>query len=274
MCAYCLFLNDCTKEQKKGEVNKLVYEIFRTFSLVGFPVNAYLWKSQAFVMRTTFYFIMILCLSLSMPSCKGGRTDGSDGRVDSLSLIMQVKECAKLYTAEYEVHKLVMKDDPLRVKGHVFQQAFDVKVPVGERKIIVPIDVTLKAYIDFSDFSEKNVVRSGNRILITLPDPRVVVTSSRIDHDEVKQFVSLTRSDYTSAELADFARQGEDAILSTVPQLGILDMARENAAHVLVPLLSKLGYDERNIVISFRKEFTKSDMPLLWDREGQTKKVK
>ena len=31
-------------------------------------------------------------------------------------------------------------------------------------------------------------------------------------------------------------------------------MARENAAHVLVPMLVKLGYDERNIVVSFRKE--------------------
>lgn len=224
-------------------------------------------------MKTTFYFVIVLCLSL-LSACRGEETQAEAVRGDTLSLVMQVKECARLYTAEYEVHKLVLKDDPLRVKGNLFQRAFDVKVPIGERKVMIPLDVTLKAYIDFTGFDEKNVLRSGDRIVVTLPDPRVVVTSSRINHDEVKQFVSLTRSDYTSAELADFTRQGEDEILASVPQLGILEMARENAAHVLVPMLTRLGYDERNIVISFRKDFTTADMPLLLDREGRTEKLK
>ena len=224
-------------------------------------------------MKTTFYFVIVLCLSL-LSACRGEETKAEAVRVDTLSLVMQVKECARLYTAEYEVHKLVLKDDPLRVKGNLFQRAFDVKVPIGERKVMIPLDVTLKAYIDFTGFDEKNVLRSGDRIVVTLPDPRVVVTSSRINHDEVKQFVSLTRSDYTSAELADFTRQGEDEILASVPQLGILEMARENAAHVLVPMLTRLGYDERNIVISFRKDFTTADMPLLLDREGRTENLK
>ena len=224
-------------------------------------------------MKTTFYFVIVLCLSL-LSACRGEETQAEVVRVDTLSLVMQVKECARLYTAEYEVHKLVLKDDPLRVKGNLFQRAFDVKVPIGERKVMIPLDVTLKAYIDFTGFDEKNVLRSGDRIVVTLPDPRVVVTSSRINHDEVKQFVSLTRSDYTSAELADFTRQGEDEILASVPQLGILEMARENAAHVLVPMLTSVGYDERNIVISFRKDFTTADMPLLLEREGRTEKLK
>ena len=224
-------------------------------------------------MKTTFYFVIVLCLSL-LSACRGEETQAEAVRVDTLSLVMQVKECARLYTAEYEVHKLVLKDDPLRVKGNLFQRAFDVKVPIGERKVMRPLDGPLKAYIDFTGFDEKNVLRSGDRIVVTLPDPRVVVTSSRINHDEVKQFVSLTRSDYTSAELADFTRQGEDEILASVPQLGILEMARENAAHVLVPMLTRLGYDERNIVISFRKDFTTADMPLLLDREGRTEKLK
>lgn len=224
-------------------------------------------------MKITFCFVIVLCLSL-LSACRGKETKAEAVRVDTLSLVMQVKECARLYTAEYEVHKLVLKDDPLRVKGNLFQRTFDVKVPIGERKVMIPLDVTLKAYIDFTGFGGKNVSRSGDRIVVTLPDPRVVVTSSRINHDEVKQFVSLTRSDYTSAELADFTRQGEDEILASVPQLGILEMARENAAHVLVPMLTRLGYDERNIVVSFRKDFTAADMPLLLEREGRTEKLK
>ena len=215
-------------------------------------------------MKITFCFVIVLCLSL-LSACRGKETKAEAVRVDTLSLVMQVKECARLYTAEYEVHKLVLKDDPLRVKGNLFQRTFDVKVPIGERKVMIPLDVTLKAYIDFTGFGEKNVLRSGDRIVVTLPDPRVVVTSSRINHDEVKQFVSLTRSDYTSAELADFTRQGEDEILASVPQLGILEMARENAAHVLVPMLTRLGYDERNIVVSFRKDLRRQICRCCWN---------
>lgn len=224
-------------------------------------------------MKATSCFVVVLCLSL-LSACRGKGAGAQAVGVDTLSLVMQVRECARLYTAEYEVHKLVLKDDPLRLKGNLFRRKFDVKVPIGDRKVMIPLDVTLKAYIDFAGFGEENVVRSGDRIVVILPDPRVVVTSSRIDHEEVKQFVSLTRSDYSSAEMADFARQGEEEVVASVPESGILDMARENAAHVLVPILARLGYDERNVAVSFRKDFTAADMPLLLEFEGQAKKLK
>lgn len=207
-------------------------------------------------------------------ACHGGSAENVDEKIDTLSSIMRLRECSRLYTAAYEIHKLVLKDDPLRVKGSVMNRSFDMKVPMGERKIMIPLDVTLKAYIDFSTFTADNVRREGDRIIIYLPDPRVTVTSSHIDHDGVRQFVSLTRRRYSSAELAGFARQGEEEILKSVPELGILETARENAAHVVVPLLVRLGFEERNIVVTFRKEFTGSDIPLLLDNENKTERIK
>lgn len=76
-------------------------------------------------------------------------------------LIMQVQKCSKLYTAEYRVHKIVTHDDALRLKGSLLKKQFDIKVPMADRKIAIPIDAKLKAYIDFSDFSEKNIERDG-----------------------------------------------------------------------------------------------------------------
>lgn len=213
--------------------------------------------------KIVFYAALVACLC-GLWSCRGKPAGGEDRTAaDTLSLILRVRECSRLYTAEYEVRKLVLKDDALRLKGRLFGKDYDLKVPAGERKAIVPVRVTLKAYIDFVGFSEKNVVHSAGRIAVILPDPRVVVTSSRIEHDDVKQFVSLTRSGFTSAELADYARQGEEEVLSALTDTDILDMARENAAHVLVPLLEQLGYDSSDIVIAFRKEFTESDLPEL-----------
>ena len=228
-----------------------------------------------FAMKIRLYIILLLLPVFCLFSCSGEKTSDNVGRqVDTLSLILQSVRSAKLFTAEYDIHKIVTKDDVFKVKGNVFEKKFDVNVPLGDRKILIPIDVTLKAYIDFAGFSESNVQRHGNHITLILPDPRVVVTSSKIDHYKVKQFVSLTRSDYTSAEINEFARQGEEAIIKTVPEMGILDRAQQNAAQVLIPMLMSLGYKEENIEIIFRKTFTQADMLQLWDRENQSVSVK
>ena len=175
-------------------------------------------------------------------------------------LIMQVQKCSKLYTAEYRVHKIVTHDDALRLKGSLLKKQFDIKLPMADRKIAIPIDAKLKAYIDFSDFSEKNIERDGKKITIVLPDPQVSMTSSKIDQKNVRQYVALTRSEFSDAELADYQQQGRKAIIESIPKMGILESAQRNAAKVLVPMLKELGYAEEDITIAFRKQYGPKDM--------------
>jgi hypothetical protein len=178
-------------------------------------------------------------------------------------LIMQVQKCSKLYTAEYRVHKIVTHDDALRLKGSLLKKQFDIKVPMADRKIAIPMDAKLKAYIDFSNFSEENIERDGRKITIVLPDPQVTMTSSKIDQKNVRQYVALTRSDFSDAELADYQQQGRQAIIESIPKMGILESAQRNAAKVLVPMLKELGYAEEDITIAFRKQFGSKDMEKL-----------
>ena len=168
-------------------------------------------------------------------------------------LIMQVQKCSKLYTAEYKVHKIITHDDALRLKGSLLKKQFDIKVPMADRKIAIPMDAKLKAYIDFSEFSERNIERDGDKITILLPDPKVVLTSSKIDQKEVKSFVGLTRSHFTDKEMTDYEQQGRQAILDRIKDLGVVETAQENAARVLVPMVAQTGYKEENITIAFRK---------------------
>ena len=169
-------------------------------------------------------------------------------------LIMQVQQCSKLYTAEYRVHKIITHDDALRLKGQLMSKQFNLKVPLADRKIAIPMDAKIKAYIDFSEFSEQNIERSGNQITIILPDPQVVMTSSKIDQQNVKQYVGLTRAHFSDEELANYQQQGREAILQSIPDMGIEETARANAAKVLVPMLTQLGYEEQDITIAFRKD--------------------
>ena len=203
---------------------------------------------------------VVMCNSRVVHSDGSQPTPAMQG-VDTVPLLItQIQKCSKLYTAEYRVHKIVTHDDVVRLKGSLLKRDFDIKMPFGDRKVAIPIDAKLKAYIDFSDFSEKNIERDGKKITIVLPDPQVSMTSSKIDQKNVRQYVALTRSDFSDAELADYQQQGRKAIIESIPKMGILESAQRNAAKVLVPMLKELGYAEEDITIAFRKQYGPKDM--------------
>lgn len=214
-------------------------------------------------MKRSILYLLLPVILFSACTGKQTRPEKKE-KTDTIPvMVMQIKKCAKLYTAEYKVHKIVTHDDQVKLKGSFLQQKFNFTMPLTSRKIAIPIDATLKAYIDFSNFSEHNVIRRGDKIEIILPDPKVELTSSRINHKEIKKHVSLIRSNFTDAEMADYEKQGRAAIINSIPKLGILDMAKESAAHALIPMITQLGYNEENITVTFRKKFTVGDLPLI-----------
>lgn len=214
-------------------------------------------------MRYTLLYLAVAAMLLA--GCNGRKAETTKPpKTDTVPvMVMQIRKCAKLYTAEYKVYKIVTHDDEVRLKGTFLGQKLNMSLPFSDRKVAVPIDATLKAYIDFGGFSEQNVVRRGGKIEIILPDPKVELTSSRVNHEETKRQVSLFRADFTDKELTAYEQQGRAAILNSVPQTGIIEMAREGAAHVLVPMITQLGYREEDITVTFRKKFTTEDLPLI-----------
>lgn len=175
-------------------------------------------------------------------------------------LVRQIQECARLYTTEVDVKKIVTHDDKVNLKATLFSKKIDLGLPLGKRKVAIPMEATLKAYVDFSDFSEKNIIRNGDKIEVVLPDPKVVMTQTKVNNEDIKKNVPLLRSDFTDAELTNYEKQGRDDIIAAIPKMDIIPLAQEGAAKVLIPLFEQLGFKEENITITFRKEFTFDDI--------------
>jgi len=182
-------------------------------------------------------------------------------------LIMQVQRCSRVYTAEYRIHKIVTHDDQPMLRGSILSRDFNIPLPLGDRKIAIPMDATLKAYVDFADFSEENVVRDGERITIYLPAPKVIMTSSKIDQNNIKSYVGLVRHNFSDAEMTSYEQQGRASIIQSIPRLGIIETAKEGAANLLIPMVEKMGYKRENITITFGKKFGESDIKTLLDPE-------
>ena len=209
-------------------------------------------------MKQILPFILFLAIIGMTSSCSSEQTEEAEAVVtDTLpSLVMQIQKTSRLYTTEYHIHKIVTHDDVVRLKGNFLSKDFDIPLPLGERKVAIPMDATLKAYIDFSDFSDKNIERHGDKITILLPDPKITLTSSKINQKEIKEYVGFARSHFTDKELTNYEQQGRKAILDNVPNMGLIQTAQENAARVLVPMLTQMGYQEENITIAFSKNLS------------------
>ncbi len=209
-------------------------------------------------------FCILMLLSLTW-SCNSNNNKEElpveETVIDTIpQIVMQIQQCSRLYTTEVKVHKIVTHDDVVRLKGNLMSKQFNISLPLGDRKIAIPMDATLKAYIDFSEFDERSIERDGDKITILLPDPQVVLTSSKINQKDIKEYVGLVRAHFSDSEMSNYEQQGRLAIINNIPQMHIIETAQENAARVLVPMIAQMGYREEDITIAFRKNLSINDI--------------
>ena len=175
--------------------------------------------------------------------------------VDTLhQLVSKIQKCSRLYTSSFKVHRIITHNDQLKLKGSILSKEFSINVPAGDRKVAIPIDATLKGFIDFSKFSDQNVIYEGDKVEIILPDPEVELTSTQIAHDQVNAQVSWFRSNFSDEELSFYEKQGRESIIASVPEMQVIERSRASAAHILIPLISQLGFNKDDILITFRKD--------------------
>ena len=98
-------------------------------------------------MKKVVYIFLIALMAVT--SCQQKKTEKSPEVIDTIPvMVMQVQKCSRLYTAEAHVHKIITHDDQLNLQGSLFKKTFSIHVPGSNRKIAIPMDATIKAYID------------------------------------------------------------------------------------------------------------------------------
>ena len=209
------------------------------------------------IIRTGRAILAAGCLVLLLTSCGNASTQQQNGK-DSVAVgktdpaydvVHDISLCSRLYTTECHLHKIVVYDD----RTEVYVSGHELFGKPGDRKIAIPIDATVKAYIDFSNFSDNNVrIGADSSLHIILPDPKIELTASKIDHTGEREFTSFYREKFSEEEKQKYAKQGLDHIIKVLPQQKIIEHSRLSATHLLIPILKKMGYKEDRITIEFR----------------------
>ena len=186
----------------------------------------------------------------------GGKTD-----VDTLTVLAtHISACSKLYTAQYDLRKILIYTDTTTLNGNFLNQHVKMNVPFSDRRIAIPVTATAKGYIDLGRLKKSDIVRQGDKLEIILPDPEIALTATAIDHAGVKQKVGLLRHRFSDEEVTDIQQKGRAELIKSLAQTNILEDAKENAARVIIPLAVQCGYREENVTVAFRKDFINSDL--------------
>lgn len=184
----------------------------------------------------TLRILLFLCILLMLPACAERREkEALRQEIRALSSMKQIG------LVEYQVRKIIKADD----QGAWYK--------IGDRKILLSCTAYLKAGIDLSDFSEDDVVvdRAAEKVTITLP--HATLLSLDIPPSEIREEyeqVTLLRWDFTNKERNDLLRQGEKQIRASVPSLGILPKAEDNARKLFESVFYKMGF--RTVEVVFK----------------------
>lgn len=218
--------------------------------------------------KTTLALLLAFMLLCTCSTKEQEKDDYVRQHIDTIpAMVMQIQKCSRLYTAEYKIHRIITHSDRKQISGQLMKHKFTIDIPIGERQIAIPVNATLKAYVDMSLLTADNIRKDGEKIEITLPDPQIIMTSTKVDHDETRQYVALLRSNFSDKELARYQQQGRDSIINDIPKLDIIENARLNSSRTIIPIICNLGYKPENVTVTFRKKFTHTDILQLLKNE-------
>jgi hypothetical protein len=179
----------------------------------------------------------VLFLLLTLPGCRE-RAAVEDTVQREIEAITAMKQ---LSLVEYRVSKIIKADD----EGAWYK--------IGERKILLSCTAYLKAGIDLATFGpdDVDVDWTGKRVSVTIP--HATLLSLDMPASEIRQeydHVTMLRQSFTAEERNALLRQGEKQIRDSVPSLGILEKADENARRFFESVFQKMGFE--SVEVSFR----------------------
>lgn len=157
--------------------------------------------------------------------------------------ILALKEMNELVTVEYVVSKIIKANDN------------KTWYKIGDRKILMTCQATLKGGIDFSKIDETKVIIDDKEITVVLPRARLF--SINIKPEDIKVAYSEVgpfRSEFSSQERNQLAAQAQVQIQNSADSLGVLKTAEANASIFVSSFLQNLGYEK--VTVTFENTNT------------------
>ena len=205
-------------------------------------------------MKTNLFIpcLLAVCLTALVATGCGSRSQRVaellSRKEKAIQVIDKIKSEKQLGLVEYEVQKIVKSKED----GYKY---FFLK---SKKEILCSCKAYLKAGIDLSGFNPMTDVAidpDETMITLTLPAPTLLSLNVPIQEVEIMYEKTQNSQGFKLAELNELLRQGEAQIRESVPKLGIMDDARQNARLFFEPLFKQLGFS--SVQVNFKEDGNK-----------------
>lgn len=152
--------------------------------------------------------------------------------------ILALREMNELVTVEYVVNKIIKASDD------------NTWYKIGDRKILMTCEATLKAGIDFSAISAGHIQLNKKEVTLTLPHATLFSISIKPENLKVAyEEVGSFRDNFSTREKDLLATQAQQQIQDSADSLGILQTAETNASLFVSQFLRNMGYEK--VIVQF-----------------------
>jgi len=152
--------------------------------------------------------------------------------------ILALREMNELVTVEYVVNKIIKASDN------------NTWYKIGDRKILMTCEATLKAGIDFSAINANHIQLNEKEVTLTLP--HATLFSINIKPEDIKvayEEIGTFRDNFSTQERDLLAAQAQRQIEGSADALGILQTAETNASLFVSQFLRSMGYEK--VIVEF-----------------------
>ena len=179
------------------------------------------------------YLILVTaCFFLLFTACTGLRQEDNPAE-----RVFKIRNLNQLATLEADIVKVLSaSDDATWFK-------------LGSRKSLFSCEAKIKAGIDLSKLKEADIRIENNNVTMSIPSAEVFIL--KINPGAIKEVytdVGILRSDFSTAEKELIFQMGQKKVEESIPELGILKQAEQNAVVFLTAYLKAAGFKQIQIL--------------------------
>lgn len=216
-----------------------------------------LMKINDFKRSARFLTVGLMSVSVLMAAC------GSDASTSELPskesvILTGIKKKADLVTTEVSIRKLAIYD------SSAFEQVRLVDPRTwkyGERKCIVPVEITIKYGYDLRDITVDDIklTDDSTAVVVMLPKPKIIDSGyeAKIDEKAIVRMSSGLRDEITNEEMEQMM---EKAYKSVMKQdfTDLVGRDVENNAKVLFgSVIRSVGMENAEVIIQNKEDWAK-----------------